>query len=495
VAVLGIPFASAAGIAGPLTVPEHSSRTSGDGSPGITWTPCAQNISVECGTVPVPVDWAAPGGARIDLALVRRPATDPAARIGTLVDVPGGPGDSGVDPVLSGNSPFIRDLNQRFDIVGYDARGIGRSHPVVCSDTVLAQEPPPVPTGQAAFSARVAYNRRLRADCRARTGPVFDHLDTLSGVHDLEAIRIALGESTLTVRGRSYGTLLGEQYAERYPRRVRAMVLDSVEDHSVGTAANLGSQAVAVQDSFDQFVTWCLGDSSCVLYGRDVHALWARLLARAGRGELRHPDDPDAELTPFWLGDLAEQGFRGPYWPELAQVLDALDASPPATAPALRQLPTNPYPALGIYCADYDLPVRDYRQYAADLRRSRALAPDMRYSTFAVYATAACLGRPVPVNNPQHRLRVGNLAIPVLLVNARHDPATGYTGARNVARQLGGEAVLLTYEGWGHIVYGRSACVDSLVDAYLIEQSLPPRGTSCPAESGSANRSGGAGGD
>jgi hypothetical protein len=162
-------------------------------------------------------------------------------------------------------------------------------------------------------------------------------------------------------------------------------------------------------------------------------------------------------------------------------VLAALDASPPATAPAPREPRTVPYPALAIFCADYDLPVRDYREYTALLRRSRALAPDMRYGTFALYGTAACLGWPKPVANPQRRLEVRHSATPLLLVNARHDPATGYAWAVGVARQLGDEAVLLTYEGWGHIVYGRGACVDGAVDRYLISRTLPPRGASCPA--------------
>jgi pimeloyl-ACP methyl ester carboxylesterase len=479
--------ASTAGLCVPLLLAGElaMSGTAAGAGPGVRWAPCAQDATADCATVSVPVDWARPAASgRIDLALVRRPATEPAARIGVLFDVPGGPGDSGVDRVLATRGRFVENLNRRFDVVGFDARGIGRSHPVVCSPDLLAREPAPVMTDQAGFAARVAYNRRLRADCRARTGPVFDHLDTLSGVHDLEAIRAALGEPALTFRGRSYGTLLGAQYAELYPRRVRAMVLDSISDHSLGTRANLDTQAANLQDSFDEFADWCRRSAACALHGRDPRALWADLLDRAARGELRHPDDPQTELTPFFLTDIAEQGFRGPYWPELAEVLAALADGPAAPTPAQRQPRTDPYPALAIFCADFHLPVRDYREYAADLRRSRALAPDMRYSTFAVYATTGCLGWPDPVENPQHRLRVRGRATPLLLVNARHDPATGYPGAVDVAGQLGDEAVLLTYEGWGHVVYGRSVCAESIVDRYLFERRLPARGTSCPAEGG-----------
>jgi pimeloyl-ACP methyl ester carboxylesterase len=464
--------------AGSVVAPDPAS---GSDAVAIRWSPCEQDATAECGTVSVPVDWADPGGPRIGLALVRLQATGPEKRIGALVDVPGGPGDSGVDRVLSNRGRFIASLNRRFDIVGYDARGIGRSHPVLCSADLLAREPAPVLTSQADFDARIAYNRELRADCRARTGPVFDHVDTLSGVRDLEAIRAALGEETLTFRGRSYGTLLGAQYAERYPRRIRAMVLDSVTDHSQNTRANLDTQAANVQDSFDEFVAWCRATPDCALYGRDVRALWADLLSRAGRGELPDPDHPGVPLTAFFLVDGAEQEFREPDWVELAEVLAALEASPPAAARAAGVSRVVPYPPLAILCADYDLPVRDYSEYAAHLRRSRAIAPDMRYGTFAVYAPTACLGWPKPVNNPQHRLKVHGSTTPLLLVNARHDPATGYAWAVSVARQLASEAVLLTYAGWGHVVYGRSVCVDRAVDRYLMERTPPPRGASCPA--------------
>jgi pimeloyl-ACP methyl ester carboxylesterase len=395
-----------------------------------------------------------------------------------VVDVPGGPGDSGVDSVLADHSSFIHRANHRFDVVSYDPRGIGRSHRVRCSQDLLAAQPPPVLTSQRDFDTRVAYNRALRADCRARTGPLLDHVDTLSGVRDLDAVRAALGEATLTFRGRSYGTLLGEQYAERYPDRVRALVLDSVVDHSVGTRELFDAGVAATQDAFEEFVAWCDPTNDCALHGQDVRAVWAHLLDRAQRGDLRNPDDPRVAVSPFILIDQAEQALRGPDWTELAAGMAALAASPPASAapepPAVRD-----YAPVAITCSDHHLPVRDYREYASLLRRSAQIAPDMRYSTFAVIATAVCLGAPQPVNNPQHRLRVRGSAAPLLLVNSLHDPATGYVGALNVTRQLRDEGVLLTYRGWGHIVDGRTACVDDAVDRYLATRVLPDG--DCPA--------------
>lgn len=175
---------------------------------------------------------------------------------------------------------------------------MGGGSPVACSGALLAGRPSPELKSQADFDATLVYNRRLRADCRARTGPVFDHLDTARTVRDADALRAALGERKLTFHGSSYGTLLGAQYAETYPRRVRAMVLESVMDHSVrATRDFLRAEAATAEDSFQEFVKWCDGAAGCALHGRDVRAVWQGLLARAGRGELEDPAKPGASLS------------------------------------------------------------------------------------------------------------------------------------------------------------------------------------------------------
>ncbi|MFF0150060.1 alpha/beta fold hydrolase [Micromonospora sp. NPDC005203] len=470
--------------------------------PTIEWQPCvkdtpAQDTPVEetraeCGTLSLPVDWSRPRGERFDLALARRVATDPSARQGTLVFGPGGPGDSGVDRVVNGSSRFSADLRRRFDIVSFDPRGTGGSHPVVCARDLLARQPQLI-ADQAQFDATLTNNALLRADCRARTGPLYDHVDTTSAARDLDAIRAALGERQLTFHGSSYGTLLGQRYAELYPDRVRAMVLEATMDHSVDTRAFLDSQAATVQGAFDEFVAWCDRSSACALHGRDLRAIWAGLRDRAERGVLTDPKRPGVALTPFELVRLTHKEFYDTVrWPGLAGWLGAMDsATVPATAPATvpaTALPTDAraagdtvasYP-FAVFCQDWSLPVRDYREYAAHLGRAARLAPDLRYPP-ALFAIATCLGSPTPVANPQHRLRV-HTKVPLLIAATVHDPASGYDWSRNVARQLGRHGVLLTYQGWGHGSYTTSVpCVGATVDSYLIDQVVPARGATCPA--------------
>ncbi|MDX3001186.1 alpha/beta hydrolase [Kribbella solani] len=454
--------------AGLTTLPSMAADTVAAAGPQVRWTDCKPEgkdkpedvKGSQCATLRLPVDWRDPAGPSFDLAIARRTAKVPSERVGVLVFGPGGPGDSGVDRIKTGISRFSTDLQDRFDIVSFDPRGVARSNPVRCSADLLAKQPSPIIKSAAEFSATISYNRQLATDCRANTGPLYDHIDTWQTVRDLDAIRRVLGEAKITFHGSSYGTVLGGQYAETYPHRVRAMVLESVSDHSTSsTRAFLDDQAAAAQDSFDEFVKWCDATTTCALHGRDVHAVWADQLAKSA--------------DPFKLSFAAFKLLYGPQWSKLADTLAGSTATTTAAPTGIASYP------LAVFCQDWNLPVRDYREYAAHLQRIARNNQDVKYPG-QLMAASICLGAP-KANNPQHVLKVRDLKTPVLLANAIHDPATGYDWARSVARQLGRSGVLLTYEGWGHGSYSKGACMQSTVDRYLVALDVPKRGTSCPA--------------
>lgn len=457
-----------------VSTPAHAVR---GGVP--QWTPCAEDKTAQCATLSVPVDWAQPYGPSVAIALARRPAADPQNRIGTLVVNPGGPGGSGVDFTLDSTSFFSAELRKRFDIVGFDPRGVSRSHPVVCTTTVLTAAPPPAIDSAAAYDTVVAYNRRLAADCAARTGPLYGHVDTLSVVRDLEALRAALGEERFSFYGASYGTLLGEQYAERYPQRIRAMVLDSVMDHTADLDGFLGAEAATAQDSFDEFVAWCARRAECALHGRDVRKLWAGLLASARRGTLRDPYDTAYRLSFHELVGVAFGSMYDPQWHSLGIFIREAAGGAGTRLARVAPVDVSEHNFHAVFCADWSMPVTGYADLRARLDRVAATSPQMPFSPLALTSLYGCLGRPGGTANPQRALSPARTG-PVLLVNARHDPATPYAWARHVAAQLGPRASLLTYEGWGHTIYGRTACVTGAVDRYLLAVRPPAAGTTCP---------------
>jgi pimeloyl-ACP methyl ester carboxylesterase len=458
----------------------------------IDWKPCPKDATAECGTLRLPVDWERPAGGTFDLAVARRTATDPDRRVGVLLVNPGGPGASGVDfAVDDAKSHFSAAIQERFDIVGFDPRGVGRSHPVKCSTELLNRQPSVYPRNQAEFDRLAEYNRALREDCRRHTGPLFDHADTLSVVRDMDALRGALGEEKINYFGHSYGTLIGEQYAEEYGDRIRSMALTANIDHSLGARDFLVSSAAAAEDSFREFVKWCDRTSSCALHGRDVTAVWDCLLARADRGEIRDPERPDRALTAHEITLNVFMRFYGPDRDQLATYVARLDAQEPderrrSAQPRQTRAPlsqeadqqTEAEPFYAVFCQDWRIRAKDYREYAGLTQAELRAAPHMRGSPRVHPAVAGCIGWPDEVNNPQHRLRITE-APKILMLHARHDPANHFTWAANVHRQTRGTTVLLPYEGAGHSVYGRSDCTRDAVDGYLTRLKVPSAGSSC----------------
>ncbi|WP_233223692.1 alpha/beta hydrolase [Amycolatopsis sp. CA-128772] len=434
----------------------------------IAWTACPDDPDSpdapdgECGTLRVPLDWARPWGPSITLAVARHRATDPAHRLGVLLADAGGPGSSGAEFALS-PSFFSPEVRARFDVVGFDLRGTGRSEFIRCDDTTVP--PGNEPADAARFDALRRYSERAVAACRARNSPVFDHANTAVNAQDMDAVRRALGEARISFHGISYGTLLGQQYAEQHGDRVRAMVLDSSVDHSAGLERFLGDRATAADELFHQFAAWCDRTTSCALHGRDVVALWPRALELAG---------PDSNR----VRDRVFSDMYGPDWDDAARVIaDTLAGQPQVSA----QFEYN-YDSirLAVVCQDFALRIRDFPQYRALRAEELRRGPLMRGSMLGHAEAMACLGVHGPPANPPHRLDIAR-APRILLLNARYDPATPYTWALAIHHRAPANTTLLTYEGSGHGIYPRTTCTRSAVDHYLLTLETPRHDISCPA--------------
>jgi pimeloyl-ACP methyl ester carboxylesterase len=198
----------------------------------IAWSPCEKSPQTQCGMLKVPLDWSKPSGATISLAIARRPAKDTQHRVGTLFFNPGGPGDGAAKYIVMAETVFTPTLIERFDLVGMDPRGMENSSQVRCALPVITPETTLFPKTEQQFQQLVKHNREVGLDCLDKAGDLVRHMDTVSVARDHEALRLALGENKINWLGISYGTQLAANYAQMYPTRTRAMVLDAPLEHS-----------------------------------------------------------------------------------------------------------------------------------------------------------------------------------------------------------------------------------------------------------------------
>lgn len=448
--------------------------------PAIDWQPCGEDApGVDCATIEVPLDYRHPHGKKIHIGLAKRPATDPSQRIGSLLVDPGGPGGSGVGMVMGGNA-VTPEAAARFDQIGFDPRGINTSSQLLCDVDLSAQsDAAKHPTNQAEFDELASINRRLHDSCRANSDGLAEHVDNLNTARDMDEIRKALGERKLTFVGYSYGSLMGQQYAQLFPRNVRALVMDGNMDHSLRTAWDFArTETAPVEEAFHEFAKWCDTTASCALNGLDTTAVYTELKARARAGTLT---DPDGNKVDFYT--LAGDTFLvvvPQAWSYVGENLRALyDGAVPAPrtkASAFGEIGNDPYPP--IWCSDWRYPVRDYADYARIRSGLTKLYPIMEWTPYVDHLMT-CVNSGTKTTNPQRPLKIHG-APPLVMIGNLHDPATVYEWSVAASRQSG--AHLITYEGWNHTAYGlTSECVNSAVDDYLINLNPPPRGFSCPS--------------
>lgn len=471
VAVAGSALLLTTGVSGAAAEPRPVEK--------IAWSPCPEDATAECGTLQLPIDWAKPEGEKFGLAVARRKALDPAKRIGILMVNPGGPGGSGVGMALGAKGYFSPEVQNRFDIIGFDPRGIARSAAVKCSAELMARAPSQYPRNADEFGTLVGFNKELQVDCYRQSGPLWSQVSTTNVNRDMDALRVALGEQKINYFGVSYGTLIGQQYAADYGDRVRALVVDSNMDHSLGVAGFAATEAATAEDSFREWVKWCQRDSDCDFHGKDLAKEWDKLLERADRGEVKNPAQPSQLVTSQEIRQRALRAFYGPDWAYLAGYVKALIEQRPSPEALAEPPATMPNPFYSVFCQDWQMSVPTYADLARITDLENRIAPHMRGSTLGRMATASCIGAP-PATNPQRPLRITK-APTVLMLNALHDPSTPYDWAVNAHRQAGKATALLTYEGWGHGAYKRSDCTRAVVDGYLLDGKLPARGARCAA--------------
>jgi pimeloyl-ACP methyl ester carboxylesterase len=467
------------------TRPNASSTTRASTS-ALDWHDCDNG---ECATLAVPLDPANPAGEQIDLALARVPAKDPDRRIGSLLVNPGGPGAPGADfakEVADRLPPGIRD---RFDVVGWDPRGTGRSAPVECGDRLDYLFAVDVaPEDEAERQALDAAAQRFADACEQGSADLLPHISSIDTVHDMERIRAALGDEKLTYAGFSYGTYLGALYAQQYPDRVRALVLDGAVDPAIPPAEVSLQQAKGFEASLDAFLQDCARRDDCAFHGGDdPAAAFARLRDRVDREGIRKGDGRTLGPSELDLAVAAPLYLGASGYDTLASALAAADDG-------------DPDPLLDLFDSYVmrDSSGRYSPEWAAFLAISCLDGPTLAAAALPVLQAEAAREAPVfgasnlglgapcswwpvpPVNRVPTPVRAPT-APPIVVVGTTGDPATPVAWADGLARELG-SGRLVTVEGTAHTSsLDGNPCLDRILERYLVDDRAPATGARCPA--------------
>lgn len=455
----------------------------------VDWSACSDGD--QCAKIDAPLDWDDPGKGHISLALIKHEATGTSH--GSLLVNPGGPGASGVQLIRDSLDYSVGDeLSQNFDVIGFDPRGVGQSTAVKCFDAKQMDaylfDIPDARRGTAAWrSDLLASAKRFAEACQANSGGILPYITTEFAARDMDLIRAVLGDTTLNYLGYSYGTFLGATYAKLYPDKVGRLVLDGALDPSTSSLQVSVTQAVGFESALRAYMASCLKTSGCPFSGTvdDAMADLGTLLAKVDRSPLRNGDGrmlgADSMITSIVAALYSQEN-----WQYLTKSLAGIAQGDPSIAFQLADFyynrvggkySDNSQEAFTAYnCMDYPDDTTD-AQIAAAEATLKAKAP-----VIAPYWNVdidGCASWPAPPTGVREQIHAPG-AVPILVIGTTNDPATPYTWAQSLAKQLD-SGVLITRVGEGHTGYNKgNACVDDAVNDYFVDGTVPDSDVRCP---------------
>ncbi|GAA3161155.1 alpha/beta hydrolase [Blastococcus jejuensis] len=457
-----------------------------EGQPGAD-----RDLAFECGRTEVPISYDEPEGATLPLFLVRVVAAGQTERIGSLVVNPGGPGGSGADAAIGLALTLPDDVLNRFDIVGFDPRGVGLSTPVECipdelKDRAIAAEPRP--TTDEDLDEAFSLAQEVADGCAEEYGDALGTFNTVDTARDMDRLREALGDEQLTYLGYSYGTTLGSTYAELFPDKVRALVLDAAVDPDTTELEDAEASAAAFERGFDVFAENCKGLLAGCPLGDDPRGYVEAVMTHAEQGPIPSSEEGESRRATPGVVLTAVQAalYDTDSWPQLIQALVAAEVAGDAKGlfsladGYTGRLDDDTYSNLldaniAINCADTD------ETFDEGEIRDLAAEWDQEYPLFgagsavSLYTCSAWEAERTPL--PE---RDAEGSDPILVVGNTGDPVTPLPGAEDMAEQLD-SGVLLIWQGDGHTAYPKTDCITAAVNAYLIDLTAPSDGLTCPA--------------
>jgi pimeloyl-ACP methyl ester carboxylesterase len=472
------------------------------GSPAGTldWGPCADSDATaagwQCATFKAPKDYGNPDAGFVKIAVTRLPAQDQANRVGAMFINYGGPGGTAVDTTQAIGTDLFGAVNDKFDLVAFDPRGVGQSSPSI--DCAVNQETeglyskPFITPENLDVTALLAKDKAYVKRCVDLNKRILPYVSTANVARDMDGIREAMGDKKLNYFGFSYGTFLGATYASLFPKNYRAMVLDGPVDANgyINTpSAGLREQSAGFEREIGRFFTACaVFQSFCNFGGGDPQAAFDALVDSADLLAIPVPDGRAAVNGDDILAATALAMYAKQFWPLLAH---ALSAASSGDGTGIRDLAdafwgNNEDGTFDPGGDRYFTITAIEQNYPSDVQTFLDAGdnawgvfnytywntgyPEINYALWPIHATDA-------FNGP---FKASKSAPTILEIATTYDPATPFRGAKRLAKQLG-NVRFLTMVGDGHTAYqnGSPDCIDTAVVAQIETLTLPAEGTIC----------------
>lgn len=476
---------------------QQSSPVVANDSSTLKWTTCYKDF--QCATLKVPIDYSNKSLGQFDIAVLRYRDPNQHNRIGSLVVNPGGPGVSGVQYALDAQYIVNPDVLERYDIVGFDPRGIGDSTPISCltsaeQDASFASDPKP--DTDAEYAQALMETQEFVDKCVAKT-PNIAHFSTQDAAHDMELLRQGLGDSKLNYLGFSYGTYLGTLYAQQFPDKVGRFVLDGAVDPSLSIEEQTRVQATAFDGALAHFIADCPKHKNCPLPANTTSQFFIDLFKKVSIQPLTISSEQSKELRQITEGLVVTGTAAALYddvygWPILrtaiAQALNGDGTGFAKLADAYNgrdsdgSFKNNENDAnIVIQCLDWQ-PGYSNEQVRVNVSTFTKAAPV--FGPYVAFSGITCnifnnaIGRK-QITTDQNTAQIRNTATPVLVIGTTQDPATPYAWAKSLSNYITGSK-LITLKAEGHTGYGRgSACTDDAVDTYLLTGKIATKNLIC----------------
>lgn len=446
------------------------------------WGPCTgvpePTLGLQCATLDVPLDYAKPNGKTIKVAFSRLRNTDPRKRRGVLMLNPGGQFTSELGlPLRLVSLGLPASVRERYDLIGADPRGIGRSTPVTCDlrPDQMFFVPPPYARDAADVQRRAGEVRQVAEQCgRSATAPLLPHITTANVARDMDRIRAALGERKISYLGYSYGVYLGAIYSSLFPGRTDRVVLDSAVGPGGADYTWSRRFALGFEIRFPDFARFAAARNATYGLGSTPREVRAKFFELAGRLDKRPVGGVDGASFRFQTFSLL---FTDASFPSLAELWKGLDQGIAGGRRLAQQDEFDFSGLLHLACNDSNWP-SDVRVYQRNVARDRVRLPMFGAAGANIWA---CAFWPSEQLEPTPKISSRGPSNIMIVQNLR-DPGTPIPGALQMRHALGDRARLLTVNQGGHLVYlfGHNSCANDRTTTYLVEGKRPAD-SFCPA--------------